>query len=496
MSKKVIVIGAGLGGLSAAAALSMKGYQVHLIEAHDKVGGFATNYKRGKYRMESGIHLLAGDHVDGLHHEIFELFGLNQKIPKIRPPLFYKCFVNNKAYEMPFGFEECFDYLIKTFPDSSQGLIKYFEVMQIISKQFKDHSLRKPFIAANSPFFSVFYKELSFYWKMSIGTFLDGIITDPDLKMVLLANVTFYHNNPHELSLVMFMISQVCYMQGGGYYIQGGSQVFSDHLKNIILQNQGQVTLKHKVHEFILKDSKVVEVKYSKVNQTDHVLSDKADYFVMNGSRPYVFTDLIKDHNYIMQEPDLGVSANTIYFGLSKPLKQLGSTAYMQLFLQNKSNYQSLNSNKESYGLIDYNFMDTKLCPDGVFCCEVIQMDQIKNWSKDLQEYKQQKKNHLENVTSFCEQNFPGFKDSVIFSEVSTPRTVQRYVHTPDGVIYGYKPTPDFFMKRASQFSFYQGAKDANLTNLYYASAWSFLPGFTGTLIAGYKAANEIASYG
>lgn len=494
MSQKALVIGSGLGGLSAAATLAKNGVKVHLIEAHDKVGGFATNYRRGKYRMESGIHLLAGDHEESLYHEIFEYFEINKNVPLVKPPLFYKCFVNDKSYEIPFEIEACFDYLAKKFPESRAELIKYFEVMEVISKQFKEHSLRKPFIAANSPFFSAFYSQLSYYWKMSIGTFLDGIITHPDLKMVLLANVTFYHNNPYELSLVMFMISQMSYMQGGGYYVQGGSQIFSDYLKNIILNNNGTVTLKHKACEFIVKGKAITDVNYAKVTKPGDVMTEGADYVVMNGARPEVFENLVKGHSFKVQEPELGISANTVYFGLNKPLSALGSTAYMQLFLQNKANYLSLNANKESYGLIDYSFMDTKLCADGVYCCEVIQMDHMSQWSTDENEYKKQKQMHLESVMEFCESQFKGFKDSVIFTEVSTPQTVKRYVHTPQGVIYGYKPTPDFFTKQASQFSFYQGAKDQHLNNLYYASAWSFLPGFTGTLIAGYKAAREILS--
>jgi phytoene dehydrogenase-like protein len=41
-----IVIGAGLGGLSAACCLALDGKKVLVIERHDKVGGYATCFKR------------------------------------------------------------------------------------------------------------------------------------------------------------------------------------------------------------------------------------------------------------------------------------------------------------------------------------------------------------------------------------------------------------------------------------------------------------------
>ena len=46
MSFDAIVVGAGLGGLAAAATLAKHGRRVHVIEPHDKVGGFATNFRR------------------------------------------------------------------------------------------------------------------------------------------------------------------------------------------------------------------------------------------------------------------------------------------------------------------------------------------------------------------------------------------------------------------------------------------------------------------
>ena len=57
----VVVIGGGLGGLSAAAHLAKNGFPVTLIEQHDRPGGYATAFDRkgGTYTFEVSLHATA-----------------------------------------------------------------------------------------------------------------------------------------------------------------------------------------------------------------------------------------------------------------------------------------------------------------------------------------------------------------------------------------------------------------------------------------------------
>jgi len=56
----VIIIGAGMGGLSAAAHLAVNDVKVLVLEQHDKVGGCTTNFQRGDFTFESSLHEMAG----------------------------------------------------------------------------------------------------------------------------------------------------------------------------------------------------------------------------------------------------------------------------------------------------------------------------------------------------------------------------------------------------------------------------------------------------
>ena len=56
----VIVIGAGNGGLTAAAGLAKNGHKTLLLERHNVPGGCATSFIRGRFEFEVALHQLSG----------------------------------------------------------------------------------------------------------------------------------------------------------------------------------------------------------------------------------------------------------------------------------------------------------------------------------------------------------------------------------------------------------------------------------------------------
>ncbi len=54
----VVVIGAGMGGLSAGIHAALAGKDVLVLEQHNLPGGFATSFVRGRYEFEATLHEL------------------------------------------------------------------------------------------------------------------------------------------------------------------------------------------------------------------------------------------------------------------------------------------------------------------------------------------------------------------------------------------------------------------------------------------------------
>ncbi|MEM9482207.1 MAG: FAD-dependent oxidoreductase, partial [Cyanobacteria bacterium P01_F01_bin.116] len=76
-ASKVIVIGAGIGGLTAAALLAKRGYSVHVFEQAMVPGGCASTFRRRGFTFDVGATQVAGLEPGGIHHQIFSELGLD-----------------------------------------------------------------------------------------------------------------------------------------------------------------------------------------------------------------------------------------------------------------------------------------------------------------------------------------------------------------------------------------------------------------------------------
>ena len=72
MTKKVIVIGSGFGGLASALRLRAKGYEVTLLEKHPDLGGRARVFKKGNFVYDGGPTVITAPY---LLEELFSIFN-------------------------------------------------------------------------------------------------------------------------------------------------------------------------------------------------------------------------------------------------------------------------------------------------------------------------------------------------------------------------------------------------------------------------------------
>ena len=80
----VVIVGAGVGGLTCACYLAKAGAKVVLVEKHYVPGGYCSSFTRGKYYFDAGAHYLGSCRPDGQLGKLFLDHQLKKKIALIR----------------------------------------------------------------------------------------------------------------------------------------------------------------------------------------------------------------------------------------------------------------------------------------------------------------------------------------------------------------------------------------------------------------------------
>jgi len=475
MNYDAIIIGAGLGGLTAGAKLAKEGKKILLIEQHDVPGGCATTFIRHSYTMEVGLHEMDGLHSSDIKTKIFNDLGIFDRVKFLRVPEFYRFFNTRYDIVIPHDPGEASDILKKTFPGDAAGIDKYFEhvlnarKIMVASKGLKDRS---------------------------VGEFLDEIIDDEDLKLILLGNLGYFHDDPYTLSYYYYINAQGSYYRGGANFVKGGSQKLSDAFADVIISHGGDIRLKHEVTEIIYEDDRPVGVRYRSTHGNDDIYSDRASRIIVSSSLPALADKLLPDDKgkelkKSISELEPGASLLTVYFGFKKALRDIGNKNYSTFIFDESVKKQSgiLPNNhsdfdSRSFTFVDYSQLDSGLAPEGksvgAACC----IDYASDWETlSREDYRARKAGVADKISTRLDKLIPGFRDAVDHVEVATALTVRKYTLNKNGAVYGFAQKP--------------GKSNAYLSvlppNMHIASAWGkFGGGFSGAIYSGYMTAMDI----
>ena len=497
----VIVIGAGLGGLTAGAKLAKEGKKILLIEQHTIPGGCATTFRRKDLKIEVGLHELDGLDPGDMKLRAFQDLGVLEHVEFVRLPEFYRLVKPGLDIVIPDDYEQAVAVLTERFPAEGDGIRKFFKVVLSLRKETSRMPRRKWLMGASMLLAPFLYPNLLLRERWTVGRFLDSLFKDEDLKIVLLATLSYYHHDPYSMSLHFFALAQGSFFSGGSYFIKGGSQELSDYLASVIEDHEGKIVYRRLVHEIVIEDGAAVGVRYGKSQDgAGNLMTARGKRIVANAAVPNVVEQLLHDAgakaklSAVVGSPEIATSITTVYLGFKKPPRELGNRYYSTFLVdegvasqRDVEPFHRADFSKRTCIFTDYSQIDSGLAPEGKGVAVVCTLDRLSDW-EDLSDerYRERKDEVAHTLLARLEAFLPGIRDEVEYCEVGTPKTIRRYTLNPEGTAYGFAQTPgQSGRKRVKQRT--------PIPNLFFASAWTEPGhGFTGAIMSGYWCAEEI----
>lgn len=516
-----VIIGGGLGGLAAGARLARSGKTVLLLEQHSRVGGYAAVFESGGYRFEASLYEMDGLNEGDIKREIFAETGISDKLEFIPVPEFYRAVTAESDIVIPHDMDRAADILIEAFPHEASGIRKFYKTIKAISGEVRRLPVKRWRLFLSLPFFPLLYPLVSLitcrkvsllfplfmlmryeYLRVdlrSVGHFVDSIMTDEELKGVLLANIGFYHSDPYSLSLLFYSMGQSGFHAGGGHYIKGGSASLAAALSGVIRENGGIVLTGASAVGIGTDKGRITGVEFVTGGDEEGARQRvKANNIVFNAAPPLIKGMIYGKEkerlNLISEQKTLSASMLSVHLGFSSSTAYPGNKAYCTIICGKRMTASGDQSQDDcrsyeepSLWFIDYSMIDSGLVSGGRSTGAIVIEDSFADWSGlSAEEYNARKQSAAEILIRRLNEVLPGIRDRIDYIDVSTPVTLERYTRNPGGVINGYAQIPE-------QAGVNRLPNRSPVRGLYFASAWSRPGGsFTGALTSGWLAAGEI----
>ncbi|MES2752592.1 MAG: FAD-dependent oxidoreductase [Pseudomonadota bacterium] len=505
-----VIIGAGLGGLTAGAILARAGRKVLVVERSNSVGGAASSYKVGDLFVEGSLHETSDPHDprDPKHGPLTRA-GVLDAVTWVPSGRFYEVRGGpvGAPFTLPDNFAAARQALTQRFPEERDGIELLLGEMEQIASAMGTLSrgtraFRNPLEALNA--LRKFLPAVR-DWTLSLSQKIDRVFGGNEaVKAALAANLSYYHDDPETTSWVFFAMAQGSYLLSGGRYVQGGSQRLSSALARVIKKSEGSDVILRRVASSIDTDTN------GRVRSLTHTAKDGSDpqtveaLRIVGNAAPETLAALLPDESgkkllaaYASRQPSISLFALTL--GLSRPPREFGISSYSTQLLPDWMT--SLNdyaratalmadepgSRMPPLAIVDYAAIDSGV-PTPPYALSVVGPDALSNWNDgDQDEYRAKRARWQDAIVAYLDGHYPGLAGAVAASSFNTALSVRQYLGAPQGAVYGFAPTPP-----RSLFAGAQRTHATSIPGLCLASAYAGFGGYTGVIQSAAACADTI----
>jgi phytoene dehydrogenase-like protein len=475
VSKKILIIGAGMAGLSAGIHARRNGYDAEIYEMHNLPGGLCTAWDRKGYTFDGCIHWLVGTKPGSQFNRFWREVGALEDEAVINHEIFLSVeSKQGRTIHIYSDLNRLQEHLLEYSPADSVIIKSLISAAKALAKaEFpleKPEELYKPWdlplmLFKMMPYFKIM-GQLS---RISVGEYLKQV-KDPLLREALGLIM------PAGYSMISLASTLASLHSGDAGFPRGGSLKFARSLEKRYLELGGIINYGARVTEVLVENGQAVGLLLedgSKVNGDIVISAADLHLTAFELLKKKYLTAKIKDSfadlaHYTSVQVSLGVNcdlsgeAENVAVKLDQPIM--------------------LGSEKNSYIYLTNFAADSTLAPAGQTVLRTTLYSSYDHWAgvaKDKQHYREKKEQLADQVIKIVEKRFPAVKGKVEVVDVATPLTYNRYTGVWKGAYMAWVVPPD-----AGRFSIPKELP--GLSNFYQIGQWVMPPaGLPGSMVTG-----------
>lgn len=496
-----IVIGSGMGGMAAAAALSKVGHRVLLLEQYQTLGGLTHSFSREGHTWDAGIHYLSGIAPDDRERVILDWLS-DTPIEFTSMGAVYDNLHIGDAPPLPLSrpFEAQERDLKDRFPEEAKAIEAWTAALregrEAVLKIFPTRAMPELMGSAMKWWHG---RAIERWCKRTTQQVIDEITQNPDLAAAFAAQWGDHGGRPCKASFAMHALISGSYLQSGSWYPVGGGAAFAEHILPTITAGGGESRAGVRVETLLFEDGRVVGVRTSNGEEI------RADVVISNiGARETV--------NHLLPA-DCGHDDWIAEIRALPP-----SIAHFSLFMGFEGDVEDAGATRSNHwlyptGKVDAVWMDAPEGePPGMFVSFASLKDPshdpgpkqkhageilawtdwstVARWADTSSagrgaDYQAFKARVEEVIFAQFKATFPELAELVVFRELSTPLATATITGHHEGAFYGLDVTPDRVVSDALRAR-------TPIPGLFLAGQDVASPGIPGALMGGLLSAASV----
>ena len=447
----IVVVGAGNGGLSAAAYLSQHGKRVLVCEQHNAPGGCATSFVRGRFEFEATLHEMCqmgeGENA-GAVRKLLDGYGLD--VDWVGVDEAFASIVQDKEngfnVKMPVGVEAFIDEMEREVPGSRESMETVMELARMICDGvdwLAKHDNEPGPLAKVEMMLK--YKDLMKVVPVPCDTMLRKIGVPDKAREIYESYWDYVGVDSTKMSFAVYAFMTYTYLTKKPWIARHTSHEICAAYDKVIRDAGSDIWYNTEVTKIDVQNG---EVKGVELRTGEYIKCDR----VISNLMPTVVWDRLVDpaevperEKKLMNARKLAQNCFTIYCGLDIPYEELGFKAYDTFVRTTGDTLQQYNNAATIEGHKDYcvtiiNEAIPNCSPEGTCTVQFAKFYTEEAWGDvEVQDYfKLKEKIARETIEDFEKCVGIDIMSHIEEIEIAAPPTWARYLGTPQGDVYGY----------------------------------------------------------